>query len=108
MLQLLIAVGTAFALTIRVTTHAPGWWLYLAMSFVFGFISWASLRINNGIRANGIVLKKSAEAIGDTDIPNTKAPLKSSAHWLAFFIAVLAFIFFVMAIIEVWKLDGST
>ena len=106
MFQLLIAAGTAFALTIRVTDNAPEWWLYMAMSFVFGFISWASVKINNGIRANGIILKKSAEAIGDTGIPSTEAPLKSSSHWLAFFIATSALIFFVLAIIEVWKSCG--
>ncbi len=108
MLQLLIAVGSAFAIAIRVTSHAPEWWLYLTLSLALGFVSWASVSINNGIRSNGIILKKSADAIGDTGIPCTENPLKSSAHWLAFFIAGLSIVFLIFALIEVWKFYGAT
>ena len=47
------------------------------------------IRIGNGIQANTLVLKKAAEAIGDTGVPDVSNRWKSIAYLVAVLVLVL-------------------
>ena len=104
MLQILVAVGSAFALTIRATPGKTDWWLLMSIGFALGIISFVSFQINNGIRKNGIVLREVGKKIGDASIPDTSQKRLSSSHWVSVFIMIIALGFFTYGFVEYCKL----
>lgn len=90
MLQILVAIGSAFALIIRVTPDRQNWWLLLIIGFILIIISWANFKINLGIRLNGMVLHKIGSEVGDTEIPEVSKKWHSSSFWLSTITTFLA------------------
>lgn len=86
MLQLLVAIGSASAIVIRVAPNAVSGWFWILTGAAVLAIALILGRISEGIRANGSVLKKAGEIVGDTDLPDTSDMNKSLTHWLSLII----------------------
>jgi len=104
MLQIFVAVASAFTLAIRVSNSSLEWWIYLAAGISFLTIGWSMLRIGDGIRKNNISLAKAAAIIGDDSIPKTSNKWRAVSHWIALSINVTGVVFLVTAYLEYCKL----
>ena len=89
MLQILVAIASATALLLRYTTGNIEWWFFYLLGASLIIVGFVMIRIGDGIRANAIVLKKAAEAIGDNGIPLISSRWKSVAHWISVSVMVL-------------------
>jgi len=83
MLQILVAIGTATALVLRATPGAPEWWFSTLIGGSLILIGWVIEKINQGVRMNQTALKKAAELIGDTDIPDISNKWKASSTYIS-------------------------
>ena len=82
MIQILIAVGSGAAVTVRLSPEFAGssFWILIGGS-VFA-IAVVMGRVSDGIRANNKVLKEAGSAVGDIGIPDNSDLNKSFMHWL--------------------------
>ena len=94
MLQLLVAIGSATALVLRLSSGEIEWWFYLLLGLALMAISGAMLRISSGIRKNAEILKAAAEGIGDHGMPDISNKWKSIAHWIALVVMIVGIALF--------------
>lgn len=89
MIQILIAVGSGAALTIRLSPETAGPWFWILIGGSVVAIAVVMGRVSEGIRANNKVLKDAGIAVGDTGIPDNSNLNKSFMHWLTLIIAAV-------------------
>ena len=82
MVQILVAIVSASAVYTNLADfpRRPGFWVLLGLALIL--ISWAIYRISSGIRANQRVLRRAAEAVGDTGIPEVRSRWRSVSHYI--------------------------
>ncbi len=89
MLQILVAIFSATALLLRYTPDPIEWWFYGSLGVILIVVGFVMLRIGAGIQANNVVLKKTAEIIGDDGIPDLSNRWESVAHGIAVLVVML-------------------
>ena len=100
MLQLAVAIASAFGLITRFATHEFEWWIYAVFGFALLAIGWAMHTIGNGIRRNNEVLRSKGMAIGDQDIPDTSNERQSVSYWIAFFIMFIGIVLMAIPVFQ--------
>ncbi len=107
MFQILIVIASGTSLILRSTTGDIEWWFYLLLGVALVLISFAMLRIGDGIRMNAKALTKAADAIGDDGMPDVSSEWKSVAHWIAVMVMGLGALFIVVAIRQATACSGG-
>lgn len=95
LIQLAVAIFTATALVVRVTTGGIEWWFTLALSVSLMALSGSMLKVSQGLRHNQSVLSEAAALVGDHSIPNVQNVWQSVFHWIALAIGVAGVAFLV-------------
>jgi len=102
MLQIVVAIGSAFALIVRAIQGKPKWWLLFSIGLILAIISWAGFKINKGIRANGQALREVGNKIGDINIPDISKKWSASSYWFSILLAILSSAFFILGIVTLF------
>lgn len=89
MLQIVAAIGSVSALSLRVMKAEAEWWFIGIIGIILLFFSYAMFRIGEGIMKNGIVLQNFGEKVGDTTIPDVSGRWRASSHWIAILVFVI-------------------
>ena len=100
LVQLTVAIFTATALVIRLTSGQIEWWFTLALAGALIGICFSMLKISSGLIANQSVLSEAASAVGDAGIPRVDQKMKSVFHWISFSVGIVGIIFFLKAILS--------
>lgn len=98
MIQILIAIGSGAALTIRLYPETAGAWFWVLIGGSVLAISIVMSRVSEGVRANNVVLKAAGEKIGDTGIPDNSDLNKSAVHWLTLVICLIGILLIVKGV----------
>lgn len=93
MLQLVIAIASAFGLITRFTSNEFEWWIYTLLGSALLAIGWAMHAVGEGIRRNNVVLKSKGAIIGDQDIPDISNKWTAVSHWIAWGIIGIGIVF---------------
>jgi len=83
MLQIAIATSSVVLVFRRGTSAKPGWWIWAIVGMILLILGLAMVRIGNGIRKNGKVLRSAGNAIGDVNIPKQLSNWNSVSFWIA-------------------------
>lgn len=98
MVQLTIAIFTATALVVRVSSGDLEWWFEGALGLGLMGLSFSMFKISKGLIANQIVLKDAAKTVGDCGIPDLNARTKSVFHWISISVGVAGASFLIKTI----------
>lgn len=98
MLQILVAIISAAAIFVRLNPYTTEWLFFFLLGMALLVLGIVSFKINSGIRANGVVLKKVAESIGDSKIPDISNPWISVSSWIASLIVILGLVLIVISV----------
>lgn len=92
MLQIAVATGSVVLVFGRDGSTRPGWWTWAAVGMILLILGFAMIRIGNGIKKNGEVLRSVGNVIGDINIPKQSSNCSSVSFWIAITMMVVGFV----------------
>ena len=97
MLQIGVGVCSLGVLAFARTFPEADWWIFAAVGPVLAILGVAMLRIGHGVNRNNQVLRKTAEEVGDLDIPSGSKCCKSVSFWISLTLVVVGLFCIVLA-----------
>ncbi len=95
MVQILVAIGSASGIAIRVSDASLDNWFWVIVGFSIIYIAISLERISQAIRHNAITLKNAGESIGDHGLPDVSDSKKSIMYWLTLFAGLTGLLFII-------------
>ncbi len=99
MVQILVAIGSAAGIAIRVSETELDSWFWAIIGCAIIYIAISLSKISDAIRANAIPLKEAGAAIGDQSLPDVSNPQRSVMHWLTIFTFAIGILFLIRGFI---------
>jgi len=92
MLQIAIATGSVVLAFGSSASTKPEWWTWAAVGMILLILGVAMVRIGNGVRKNGKILRNAGNTIGDMDIPKQLSNWSSVSFWIAIVMIIIGLV----------------
>jgi len=83
MLQIAIATGSVVLAFGKGISTKPEWWAWAVVGVILLILGVSMVRIGNGVRKNGEILRNVGNEIGDVNIPKQLSNWSSVSFWIA-------------------------
>lgn len=92
MLQIAIATSSVILVFGKDTSTKPEWWTWAVVGMILLILGLAMVRIGNGVRKNGKILRSAGVAIGDVNIPKQLSNWSSISFWIAIIMIIVGLV----------------